>query len=433
MTQEEKARAYDKALEQAKFYYNNKPLEPEKKKLEKMFPQLIETEDEKIMGVLWAIINEAKQGGIKSYYAVPIDDILGWIERHRELKWAKNAVSEDDDDETVRLKLISLINWSGTNWAEEDKDRFVAYLQQKKEQKQELHIPKDFGRAKYDCKGEYLALNEQKPDEMGENERIRKMLIKYFKELKVDSFINLEIPDILAWLEKQKDFAVNEYWRGYKNGREEVLENPSNFELQKEQKPLSTEETELNSIAFLEQLGYTCIPPKEQKPAELLDTMLSKDPHLPKQTVKYGQKPIEWSEEDKAWLSEVYFAIDNSMYSDDEKKAMKKYIDHLRSQSNSAEWSEEDSTYLADALWCIEQAEKYAQSENDLGACWCARKFLKSLRPQPKRNCKECAMFLCGECTRPHWKPSEEQMKALKECGGCKKAIAELYNDLMKP
>ena len=39
--------------------------------------------------------------------------------------------------------------------------------------------------------------------------------------------------------------------------------------LQKEQKPLSTEETELNSIAFLEQMGYLCIPPgKELKPAE---------------------------------------------------------------------------------------------------------------------------------------------------------------------
>jgi hypothetical protein len=40
----------------------------------------------------------------------------------------------------------------------------------------------------------------------------------------------------------------------------------------KEQKPLTTEETELNSIAFLEQMGYTCIPPrKEQKPAEKQD------------------------------------------------------------------------------------------------------------------------------------------------------------------
>ena len=35
------------------------------------------------------------------------------------------------------------------------------------------------------------------------------------------------------------------------------------LEKQKEQKP-STEETELNSIAFLEQMGYTCIPPKKK-------------------------------------------------------------------------------------------------------------------------------------------------------------------------
>lgn len=35
------------------------------------------------------------------------------------------------------------------------------------------------------------------------------------------------------------------------------------------QKTLTTEETELNSLAFLEQMGYTCVPPgKEQKPAE---------------------------------------------------------------------------------------------------------------------------------------------------------------------
>lgn len=34
----------------------------------------------------------------------------------------------------------------------------------------------------------------------------------------------------------------------------------------KEKKSLSTEETELNSIAFLEQLGYTCIPPQKQAP-----------------------------------------------------------------------------------------------------------------------------------------------------------------------
>lgn len=38
-----------------------------------------------------------------------------------------------------------------------------------------------------------------------EDERIRRVIVKYFEELHEQSWINLEIPDILAWLGKQKD------------------------------------------------------------------------------------------------------------------------------------------------------------------------------------------------------------------------------------
>lgn len=73
-----------------------------------------------------------------------------------------------------------------------------------------------------------------------EDERIRKALVKYFDERnnyrdEDETFNGIPFSDIIAYLEKQK-----------------------------EQKPLSTEETELNSIAFLEQMGYTCIPPKKE-------------------------------------------------------------------------------------------------------------------------------------------------------------------------
>ena len=49
-------------------------------------------------------------------------------------------------------------------------------------------------------------------------------------------------------------------------------------------------------------------------------------------------------------------------------------------------WSEEDETYLQDTLWCIEQAEKVAKDEGDMGACWSARRWLKSLRPSWKSS-----------------------------------------------
>ena len=80
-----------------------------------------------------------------------------------------------------------------------------------------------------------------------EDERIRKKILAEYKErLTIESVAyknpecNKETVDYLekaiAYLEKQKEHT------------------------------LSTKETELNSIAFLEQLGYTCIPPSEQKP-----------------------------------------------------------------------------------------------------------------------------------------------------------------------
>ena len=42
-----------------------------------------------------------------------------------------------------------------------------------------------------------------------EDERIRRVIVKYFEELHEQSWINLEIPDILAWLEKQEIFSKN--------------------------------------------------------------------------------------------------------------------------------------------------------------------------------------------------------------------------------
>ena len=57
--------------------------------------------------------------------------------------------------------------------------------------------------------------------------------------------------------------------------------------------------------------------------------------------VEQPQSKPAWSEEDKQRLSDIYFAIDHSMYSDDKRKAMKKYINALRSQSKPVERSED--------------------------------------------------------------------------------------------
>ena len=109
-------------------------------------------------------------------------------------------------------------------------------------------------------------------------------------------FANLESEDertrkaIIAFLQRQIDketfggnVAIFKRWIAY-------------LEKQKEQKP-STEETELNSIAFLEQMGYTCIPPKEQQPSTPEDIAAAYQMGLAKG--RNEQKPAEWSEGDE--------------------------------------------------------------------------------------------------------------------------------------
>ena len=68
-------------------------------------------------------------------------------------------------------------------------------------------------------------------------------------------------------------------------------------------------------------------------------------------------------------------------------------------------WSEKDEVALGDALWCCKQAASIAKNENDMGNVWYAETWLKSLKDRV--GCE-------ANCTTM-WKPSEEQMDALKE------------------
>ena len=77
----------------------------------------------------------------------------------------------------------------------------------------------------------------------------------------------------------------------------------------------------------------------------------------------------------------------------------------LEREEQKPEWSEEDEICLQDALWCVKQASKIARGENDMGACWSAERWLNSL--------KNRGNFLKRNSNSP-WKPSEEQMEALK-------------------
>ena len=208
------------------------------------------------------------------------------------------------------------------------------------------------------------------------------------------------------------------------------------LEKQKEQKPLSTEETELNSIAFLEQLGYTCIPPgAEQKPVEIhIDNpniqkfdpdvkVTTSDSSADGKELLYvsnksydigfrdgvaSVKPAEWSEDDEEHINSIFSDFKQGVIPDEEDQEwLKNRLKSLRPKPKQ-EWSEEDTMHLTNAI---------LSAEKEWGEDSATVAFLKSLRPQP------------------HWKPSEEQMETLLWCtahlgGADHRVLAELYEHL---
>lgn len=95
MTIEEKAKAYDKALEIARQYYNDKAMPIGTNfKLEKMFPVLTESEDErikkKVIGVLKLNIAgaesqmQASRGVDRTFEIYACNKVIAWLEKQGE-------------------------------------------------------------------------------------------------------------------------------------------------------------------------------------------------------------------------------------------------------------------------------------------------------------------------------------------------------------
>ena len=101
MTQEEKARRYDEAIEIARQYYNDRVMPIGTNfKLERIFPELHESEDERIRKELIEFVKN--RGGFKREYivwlekrksTVDINDVCKWLK-----KYAKCYVNGEYND-----------------------------------------------------------------------------------------------------------------------------------------------------------------------------------------------------------------------------------------------------------------------------------------------------------------------------------------------
>ena len=185
-----------------------------------------------------------------------------------------------------------------------------------------------------------------------EDEKIRKELIEKVKETPACIGFN-DKKAVLSWFEKQGeqiDIANKEYWRGYREGKQETIDKYSDIEKQGEQK----------SAAKI-QLGkkYKCIAspiysifregeiykPKDKFLCSLMNVCYS----CFEQIEDGEQKPVECIKLDNEFENQISHLIASVLNSEHEyNEGFVKYVSQsllgfAKKEQKPAEWSEDDS------------------------------------------------------------------------------------------
>ena len=134
MTQEQKARAYDEALERAIKYNIDDAYACQGAVVKLIFPELRESEDERIRKEMVDYFSQYKEDGIRGV------DITPWIDYlERQKKCLADSSKTSADDEKIRKQLIDAIKIgrsnSGISFTEEAASRYIAWLEKQEERK----------------------------------------------------------------------------------------------------------------------------------------------------------------------------------------------------------------------------------------------------------------------------------------------------------
>ena len=372
MTTEEKAKAYDEAMNKIKPLYEQAKIDgnPIWSTYEYLIPQLRESEDERNANALIRLLNDDKITSLITYEAR--QQWLDWLERKKIPSVSFNPAlgfdpgsavvyhNEESEDERIRKLLV----WQVYRNIEDETN--------------------DLAQSVYDgIKGHDPDLEES---------------IEDWKKC-------------LAYLEKQKEqkpaevkdpFSNANFVRGYESGYADA---------KREQKPAQTDDEK----------GYI-----RTTKSIIADFVRDKQP----EDVTFYQKIYDWLdgrhiEQKSAEWDELQaeFRSINKAFEDGKKEVIanpKKY-----GLCKPAEWSEEDEKTINNIVSVLGKYIDY-KAVSGTGSGYATPRYakeidwLKSLRPDSYKNCNS------------QWKPSEEQMKALEECGECKRCIKELCNDLKK-
>lgn len=243
----------------------------------------------------------------------------------------------------------------------------------------------------YACTNEYYCNNADNMDELSleleesEDERIRKAIMEHFagSHSSIYPYKGFTKKQILDWLEKQNsnvDNANKEYWRGYREGKQEILDKYA--ELEKQAKK------ESNKMPIWKHWKDGICGNGEGK---LIYLIKDGDDYSLSSCLGYECDYIELSDLDKLMLQEK-----QDWSEEDENKIdtiiqiyhpSKKIMDWLKSLKDRIQphpkqhWCEEDEMKLNEVLGAIAATDYYTLNNKKEIEDW-----LKSLKPQPKNE-----------------------------------------------
>ena len=107
MTELEKAKAYDKAIERAREYHNSTCLRNTLEVLENIFPEIKDEMNEKIKACIKMCLTDANEQRFKDYNTT-LKDCLNWFE-NQENSETHLTVPNDDNSEEIRKEIIKYL------------------------------------------------------------------------------------------------------------------------------------------------------------------------------------------------------------------------------------------------------------------------------------------------------------------------------------
>lgn len=131
MTQEEKARAYDEALEKATTYHDNAKVAGDYSavaRYENIFPELAESEDERIRKELIAFFQDDLRGDY--WHDLEVGHILAWLEKQKEQKfelcdmgrWDEESYNNGIHHVLQNPEAYGLTKQKPAEWSEKDEE-----------------------------------------------------------------------------------------------------------------------------------------------------------------------------------------------------------------------------------------------------------------------------------------------------------------------